>query len=78
MKAVEADVLDRWTAANAAFNGPRLLGAGSYSKIKRLLEKSVVADANKMTAKDLKTMEDRSASLFDMLKCRLEKILNII
>ena len=54
------------------------MGAVSYNKIKRLLEKSVVADANKMTAKDLKTMEDRSASLFDMLKCRLEKILNII
>ena len=70
VKAVEADVLDRWSAANAAFNGPRMLGTGGYSKIKRLLEKSLVADANKMTAKDLKALLDSSASLFDMLKCK--------
>ena len=71
MRAVEADVLERWAAANTAFNGPRMfLGAVSYNKIKRLLEKSLVADANKMTAKDLETMVDRSASLFDILKCK--------
>ena len=53
MRAVEADVLERWAAANTAFNGPRMfLGAVSYNKIKRLLEKSLVADANKMTVKD--------------------------
>ena len=70
VKAVEADVLDRWSAANAAFNGPRMLGTGGYSKIKRLLEKSLVADANKMTAKDLDTMVERAAGLFEMLKCK--------